>query len=435
MKLNWFSPLPEEQTAIAQYSDCLLPGLAEAFEVTAYAEGENPRISHNPGIPVHPFKHHNVDWKEIHRADHQIYHVGNNFEFHGEIIQMARRCPGIVVMHDLSIYETVMNWHLYKGAGQTAFLDELFRYYGEEAVTVSRQFLEHHDVDINDISKSYPFHQYAIRHQTGIITHNPLNIDALRAASRAPLLYAPLPYQDMQSLHPAITRNGQPPNGRYRIVFFGFLGSRNRRVLPFLEAFSKFPGKDSFEIALAGIYPEDDVDSWIRKFQLANHVVKFGYMDDEGLDDLLRCADIAVNLRWPSRGESSHTLLRAWNASLPTMLTRTAYYETIPDSCACFVEPDAEEESILQHLAAFLRDPTPYRELGLNGRKRLASEHSTEAFVAYLQPFLQEVRDYAGSVYPARAVNRFADQLTGSAFPSSVRHSLVNTVGRELASW
>lgn len=435
MRLDWFSPIPDEETAISQYSASLVPTLAKSFEVCVWTEAPRPNRKALPGIAVESFTHRALPWKRLNGRLPNIYHVGNNFLFHGEIIQAARQCPGIVVMHDLAIHETVLNWFLHKGEGRAGYLNYLLHHYGEEAVRMAQDFLAGNGVDMHDLSNAYPLFDYAIENAMGIITHNPATFETLQQATLAPVLFAPLTYLPAAQLIPPIQRAPKAAPAKYKIVFYGYLGSTNRRLDVFLRVFARFPGRNRFEIHLAGRYPEAEVNGWIAEYKLAGSVILCGYLSDAQLDKLLCSADLAINLRWPSRGESSYTLLRAWNASLPILLTRTAYYATVPEACAAFVEPDNEEGDILHHLQQFLADPLPYYAQGIQGRQRLAAEHSTEAFVGYLQAFLPQVLAAAGRVYPQIAARQIASRFLADYPDPNARQALIDAAAGQIALW
>ena len=55
-----------------------------------------------------------------------------------------------------------------------------------------------------------------------------------------------------------------------------------------------------------------------------------GYLTDDKLDRYIAASDIVVNLRFPSVGESSGTLARAFSAGRCCIVSDTAAYAEIP---------------------------------------------------------------------------------------------------------
>ncbi|HYZ79330.1 MAG TPA: hypothetical protein VE596_18355, partial [Gaiellaceae bacterium] len=63
MKVAYYSPFPPERTGISEYSELLVPALARRIEVEAVPRGQ------------------------IRDADVCLYHVGNNPDAHGWIVE------------------------------------------------------------------------------------------------------------------------------------------------------------------------------------------------------------------------------------------------------------------------------------------------------------------------------------------------------------
>ena len=85
VKVAYYSPLPPERSGIADYSALLLPALERLVESRSCgAAGRGPS-----------------------RADVALYHVGNDPEAHGWIVDALRRRPGVVVLHDFVLHHLV----------------------------------------------------------------------------------------------------------------------------------------------------------------------------------------------------------------------------------------------------------------------------------------------------------------------------------------
>ena len=143
----------------------------------------------------------------------------------------------------------------------------------------------------------------------------------------------------------------------------------------------------------------------------------------EQLDEALRWTDLALNLRNPSMGEASASQLHLWQYGLPSLVSRAAWYETLPANTVAFVRPDHEAEDIQAHLAAFLEDPEKYRELGRNGQRHVTQNHSLDTYARSLLEVAKRApefrtrwiaRDLARRA--AAAMNAWCDTSTVDAF-------------------
>ena len=108
MKVAYFSPLPPEETGIADYSALLLPALRERVDVQVVRRGAR---------------------KPPRGTDVALYHVGNNPDAHAWIVDALRRAPGVVVLHDFVLHHLVAGMTLARGK-RDAYLDLLEREHG-----------------------------------------------------------------------------------------------------------------------------------------------------------------------------------------------------------------------------------------------------------------------------------------------------------------
>ena len=77
MKVAYYSPLPPSRSGIADYSALLLPALSERVEIVIAEQG-----------------------KRAPQADVALYHVGNDPDAHGWILDALYERPGVVVLHE-----------------------------------------------------------------------------------------------------------------------------------------------------------------------------------------------------------------------------------------------------------------------------------------------------------------------------------------------
>ena len=104
MRVAYYSPLPPSRSGIADYSALLLPELEKRIEVVVARPG---RFRRDPA------------------ADISLYHVGNDAEAHGWIVEALRRRPGVVVLHDFVLHHLVVGLTFARGdsAGYLAAME------------------------------------------------------------------------------------------------------------------------------------------------------------------------------------------------------------------------------------------------------------------------------------------------------------------------
>jgi hypothetical protein len=138
-----------------------------------------------------------------------------------------------------------------------------------------------------------------------------------------------------------------------------------------------------------------------------------------------------VNLRNPSMGEASASQLHLWQYALPALVSRAAWYETLPENTVAFVRPDHEAEDIRAHLTAFLEDPEKYRELGRNGQRHVTENHAMPTYAHSLLEVARRVPEFQSrwiardlAQRAASAMNGWCDISTVDAFLPDVTEQI-----------
>ena len=105
MKVASFSPMPPERSGIADYAALLLPALRERCEIAVVRRGAK---------------------KPPRGTDLCVYHIGNNPEAHGWIVEALRRRRGVVVLHDFVLHHLVAGLTIGRRDGH-GYLDAMER--------------------------------------------------------------------------------------------------------------------------------------------------------------------------------------------------------------------------------------------------------------------------------------------------------------------
>ncbi len=128
-RLAFVSPLPPEPTGIADYSAELLPFLAEHFDITLVASQpkvEDALLRRFPVIAPEAFSSCIGDFDRV------LYQIGNS-PYHAYQFDLLRRHPGVVVLHDVFLFDAVW-WLQESGVWPDGLRRQLFNDHGFPAV-------------------------------------------------------------------------------------------------------------------------------------------------------------------------------------------------------------------------------------------------------------------------------------------------------------
>jgi len=399
MKLNWFSPLAPARTDIAHYTSRVLEALASRAEVTLWTTQTHWDEKLNSYAKVRSYRLAKIPWAELNRGDMAIYHVGNEPKFHRSIWQISQRHPGIVVLHDFCLQPLFAGIYLAEWRDLDAYLTQMEFYYGkigrQDAQEFYRRAIEGEAaLSIDKMAERYPLTMLALEHALGVVAHSRQVYERLRPELRCPLVYSGLPFPIQRKKGNARSKRGVPSPSPYRLIVFGYLG-KNRRLDSLFESLAGLTEKEKFHLDVFGqVADERSVRRTIQALGLKELVTLHGYVPDAKLDAALEVAHLAINLRFPTMGEASGTQLRIWAHGLPSLVTETGWYETLPGDAVCFVRPFDEIADIQKHLRAFLAHPERFAQMGEMGREILEKNHTPEQYARVITNLAERARSY-----------------------------------------
>jgi glycosyltransferase involved in cell wall biosynthesis len=432
LKINWFSPLPPAPSGIAQnFALQLLPALARRCEVVLWTDQDQvaPQVQriarvvrYDPAAPP---------WREINKGAISIYHLGNQPDLHGGIWQISMCQPGIVVLHDLCLHDFFFTFWVQYRNDHASYLAALERWYGGEGRRAGEAYCKG-GIGAQSMAQEFPLTREAIRGALGGITHSIGALAELKEAQTCPITALDHPYvaAGESRYRQWLAARRASPHPPYRLVVFGYL-SRNRRLEAILEALAGIHEKEQFRLDVCGhLWDEGLIRTQIERLGLDSVVKLLGFLPENLVEQKLSTADLAINLRYPSMGEASGSLLQFWDYGLPTLVTHTAWYASLPRDTAAFVRPEHEVEDIQAHLRAFLADPSAFRAMGERGRQSLEN-HDPEKYVEGLMRLVAEALRLSPRVSALALARRIGNDLS-EWLPTAASPYLLERASREI---
>ena len=137
-----------------------------------------------------------------------------------------------------------------------------------------------------------------------------------------------------------------------------------------------------------------EIKRLIRQNHLNEHVRITGYIPNDEFNRYYAITDICVNLRYPSSGETSVTLVNALANGLPVITSNIEQYREYPDDCVWKVDIDSDE---VEELTAFLLELIRNKELrktmsenSLNyGRENHSPEQMLSAYISDIDSIIE----------------------------------------------
>ena len=338
------TPLPPARTGVAHYASMVLPALAQRIELVERD------------------------------ADAFIYQLGNN-PFHEHIYRAAMKTPGVVVLHDLVLHHLIVEMTLARGDAD-GYIAALRASHGEPGAAWARGRAAGLHSEMGNFL--LPASVEVAQRATSVIVHNRYAAERLRSFGvTTPIHVVPHPYVPETRTFP---RTLFPPGTRV-IGFFGFLTSAKRAEVV-LEAFRIARAQEPKLALLIVGEPAPNIDVEALR---GDGIVLTGYVADEDFARYYAEADRFVNLRYPSAGETSGTLIRALDAGKPVAVSDYAQFAELPDDVAFKVPLGAGEvERLVEFFLADL--PNPHEQQRTWLEQNAALEKTIQGYVRALVP-------------------------------------------------
>ncbi len=352
--LNWFTPLPPARNGIADYSAILLDEICGQVPSICYCDDAHAITP--PGVevrdPLQAYRHLSAQSRILHQ-------IGNNGG-HVFVLEALRRHGGVVSLHDLSLlylYELAspsLQEVLAHMPGPTGQLGETFaRHWRDARVKTAANYVLFDAVgEILARSRAMLVHSDYARRKLEAVH----GAEACRHISVIPHFAPPLKIASHDAARHAL---GILPHETL-ILTSGF-ATKVKRFDWLIEALDRMIAMGHrFRWVHAGAEraEEYDLSAEIAKRPGLRAVASVtGYVSEEMLDTYICASDIVVNLRFPSVGESSGTLARAFSAGRCCVVNDTAAYAEIPRDVAVHVPVFDTVPALIRALDGLLATP------------------------------------------------------------------------------
>jgi glycosyltransferase involved in cell wall biosynthesis/SAM-dependent methyltransferase len=369
MRVAFFSPLPPARSGIADYSEALIGSLRQLVDLEIFSSGAQPF--------------------DASRYDVILYQVGNN-GFHDFVYETALRHPGVVVMHESNLHHLIADLTIRRN-NWDAYVAECAYNGGEPA----RLFAERvRKLEAGPDYEGITMTRRLLESARGVIVHSHfMEKELLAAGCTVPIAVIPhgawIPEADRNAWRHKLGLDEVTP----LVGIFGFL-KPYKRIAESLRAFRRLVRltPNARMILVGEPHPEFAIEPMIRTMGLSAHVRILGFAPIEDFVGYLGACDIVLNLRYPTVGESSGTLLRSLGLGKAVMVSEIGSFAEFPEDVCLKVPVGAgEEDLIFEYLNLLVSRPEVAQALGARARDYVARECNWAAVSRQYTDFMDAI--------------------------------------------
>ena len=394
MRIAYFSPLSPQRSGIADYSQALLPHLSRHCQLEVFIEEYAPA---GQDLPKLVRIRHWREFEEEHargRYDAVLYHVGNNPQ-HVYIYDLAVRIPGVVMLHEFNLHYLLADATIARNDWD-GYFRELEYNAGPEALDHARKVVRRETEPEYD---RIPMNRRLLESSRAAIVHSQYMVRLVREAGFGlPLAHIPhgvaASQVDSQQARGRLGLDHGPLVGA-----FGFL-KPYKRIHSAIHALASLrrPFPDAHLLLVGEEHPRYPLRPLLQQLGLEDRVRILGFVPLEDFLSYMAACDVCLNLRYPTAGESSGSLLREMALGKAALVSDLGSYSELPDEACLKLPPgDGEVKWLTEYLAALWNIPELGEALGRNAQRWATEQCSWEKVAEQYATFLGELAE------PARA--------------------------------
>jgi glycosyltransferase involved in cell wall biosynthesis len=342
-------------------------------------------------VPLHPFREVSAEVLTALGAYDLVVYVLGDSPLHTRILPLARRLPGLVVLHDASVTNLVRHTALECGT-----FEELMHYVrqstGEARSRILGTSLVH--VDPEEwirFCAEVPLTELALEGSLGAVVHSKWHARQVDGLTLGQVAVAPLP-------EPSESRTvgaeddlvaerlmADLPDDAVLLVTVGSVNT-NRRIDQLLEAIA---GDEVLarRMHLWAVGSHEEKNSGVlihlaRSLGLRDRFAITDRVSGPLLSAILARADVAAALRDPVlEGQSASTLTQL-ASGVPVVVYDHAHYAELPDDVVVKVDPRGGPVAVREALRLLTDDEPERARRGVRGREYVAASRSGACYAA-----------------------------------------------------
>jgi glycosyltransferase involved in cell wall biosynthesis len=377
-RLAFVSPLPLERTGIADYSAELLPALSKYYDIELVVDQKRVDIEL---FEANDFKVRDVAWLRANAQsiDRVLYQIGNS-PFHKHMLSLIIEIPGTVVLHDFYA-SGLMAWLEQHGGITNVWSTALYESHGYSAVCDRYK-------DVEEAKHKYPVNWSILQHAQGIIVHSRYScnlaqqwygMEASTDWKVIPLLRSPRVILDKQMVRKQLNIGEDD----FVVCSFGFMDASklNHRLIQAWLSSDLSVDKHCHLIFVGENHGGDYGHNLLKMINISGlkHSIQItGFVSSELYSQYLTVADIAVQLRTHSRGETSAAVLDSMNYGLPLIVNANGSMAELNKDAVSLLPDEFTNDELVEALELLWHNKAQRVSLSENSKKIISEHHSPE---------------------------------------------------------
>jgi glycosyltransferase involved in cell wall biosynthesis len=378
LKVACFTPLQPVKSGISDYNEDLIPYLAEAGVDFDFIYEDLP--PDNEFVVRNCEFHKHSDFPSLAASgkyDLVVYHIGNHI-VHNYMYGYFFDYPGLTVLHDFVLHHSRLS-HYVKSRNLNGYMKEMDAIGSYDIARIVSSGMGGEFLYYN-----FPVNKRVIESSRGIIVHNSYLKQVIENGYPGKEVFhiphnaakRPVSKNELKKLR---AKMGIPVDGIV-IATFGFMNEAKKINLISMALRQLMPKYRNIYYLICG----EDREGVVRRDYfnypgILERVKVSGYI--EGMDrfiEYIELSDIVINLRFPSAGETSGTMIRSMAQGKPVITYDLPTLIDIPEDALARISLTDDYRQLLRILEDLIQHPEMRSEIGSNAAQYVKRELNPE---------------------------------------------------------
>ena len=397
MRIAYFSPLNPQKSGISDYSEVLVPALKNFCDIDLWVSSVKVESKTLKRSNIINYIKKPKYIKHLKDYDAIIYNIGNNPSYHAAIYDIFLKQPGFVILHDYVLFYLIAGYYFEYTLNKPGFIAELYYNYGLKGIDYAKDILKNSESILRYKNpERYPLIKRLVENATGLIVHSEYTrkliiqqgIPDSKVRKINQINYFNVYNIPRPSDQEELKRKYGIAEGQILVASFGYIAP-TKRNLEVIEAINLINSRLNYKLKYLMVGEGEYIDSLLNE-----DIRKTGFIPLDEFEKLLYCSDIVVNLRYPSMGETSATLLRAMSAGKPCIVTDDAWFSELPDNVAIKIPYGANElRSLIEALILLTENDDNRMIIGKKAREYVLKYHDPSKISFELYQFIKNASE------------------------------------------
>jgi glycosyltransferase involved in cell wall biosynthesis len=392
------SPLPPTRSGIADYVVELAPHLSRHFELVHVIDDDAPE----PIGPARDFEVIRVSkllaTPALGPQPPRLLHLGNSLHhsFVHRALEASSSGAAVAVLHE-PVQHHAAAIRTFLSGDRPSYVRMLSESYGEAGAVTAR--LRHEKLFSGNLEFHLPLTAQALSGAAAVVVHSPTAAASVAAECPGlPIGYIPhhasSPPEGLAKRGRAQARESLDLAADELVLLSLGQVTPPKQIDLCLRALARVRHRlPPFKYCIVGERsPEYPVVDRIRALDLESVVRVTGHEELERLHDFILASDVVINLRHPTAGETSGTLLRAMARGRPVIVFDHGAYGDMPDDAVVKLPLEVASPGPLAAVILELaNDPDRRERVGRAAALHVRAEHPVERCAAHYAAFLRQI--------------------------------------------